>query len=243
MNVTPTQLARALAQRRTPVSLFLRDDDVSDDEPSLRRLLALSKKHQVPLCLAVIPDQLTESAINLLNPPNDLIELHQHGWQHVNHESVGKKCEFGASRDYASQRADLAAGQTRMNEAFGANWFPAFTPPWNRCTATTAQALVELGFRALSRDASQPPFDHPHLSEFPVTLDLYHWRGGARLRPLNELTEELSQQIIRADRLGILLHHQVMNNAAFTLLDEWLNLLRTSPLLHFHTLQSLLDAR
>ena len=243
MNASLIQLARALKQRRTPLPLFLRDDDVSDDEPSLRRLLALSAKHQMPLSLAIIPGQLTTDAINLLKQPNDLIELHQHGWRHANHESIGKKCEFGASRDYAAQRADLAAGQARMNAAFGAHWFPAFTPPWNRCTAMTASALVELGYRALSRDASQPSFDDPRLPELPVTLDLFRWQGGATLRPPDELTNELAQQILSADRIGIMLHHQVMDDAAFALLDEWLAVLKQSPLVQFHTLQSLLELR
>ena len=241
------QLKHALEQRRTPLPIFLRDDDVTTDEPRLRQLIALCAKHAAPLSLAVIPGRLTENAINLLEPSNDLIELHQHGWQHANHESVGKQCEFGASRNYAAQRADIAAGQARMNQAFGARWFPAFTPPWNRCSATTAQALADLGFRALSRDASQPSFDHPHLPEFPVTLDLFSWRGGATLRPLDELTDELSQQIIRADRIGIMLHHQVMpndlNDDAFSLLDEWLRVLKQFPLVQFHSLQSLLNAQ
>ena len=243
MNIALAQLESALRQRCTALPLFLRDDDVVEDEPSLRQLLALCARHELPINLAVIPGRLTESAINYLKQPSGLIELHQHGWQHVNHETTGKKCEFGASRDYAAQRADLAAGQAQMNAAFGTNWFPAFTPPWNRCTATTASALVELGFRALSRDASQPSFDDPGLPELPVTLDLFRWREGATLRSLNELTDELSRQIANADRIGIMLHHQVMDDAAFALLDEWLAVLKQSPLVQFHTLQSLPTAQ
>ncbi len=250
MMITFNRLRHSLEQRCTPLPIFLRNDDVMDDEPRLRQLIALCAKHGAPLSLAIIPNQLTESAINLLKPPNDLIELHQHGWQHTNHESFGenggKKCEFGASRDYAAQRDDIAAGQARMNEAFGARWFPAFTPPWNRCTATTASALADLGFRALSRDASQAPFENPNLPELPVTLDLLRWHGGAMLRPTDELNNELSQQIAHTDRIGIMLHHQVMpndlNDDAFALLDEWLGLLKQFPLVQFHTLQSLLDA-
>ncbi len=243
MNSALAQLESALRQRHTSLPLFLRDDDVAEDEPSLRQLLALCAQHETPINLAVIPGRLTEGAINYLKQPRGLIELHQHGWQHLNHESTGKKCEFGANRDYAAQRADLAAGQARMNAAFGAHWFPAFTPPWNRCTATTAQALVELGFRALSRDASQPSFDDPRLAELPVTFDLFRWRGDATLRPLNELADELSLQIANADRIGIMLHHKVMDDTAFALLGEWLGLFKQFPLVQFHTLRSLLDPR
>ncbi len=239
---TFNRLRHSLEQRCTPLPIFLRNDDVMDDEPRLRQLIALCAKHAARLSLAVIPSKLTESAITLLKPSNDLIELHQHGWQHTNHETIGKKCEFGASRDYATQRADLAAGRARMNEAFGTRWFPAFTPPWNRCTATTAAALVDLGFRALSRDASEPLLNHPYLPELSVTIDLFRWRAGAALRPLDELHNELAQQIAHADRVGIMLHHQVMDDDAFALLNEWLGLLKQFPLVQFHTLQSLLDA-
>jgi peptidoglycan/xylan/chitin deacetylase (PgdA/CDA1 family) len=232
-----------LAERRTPLQLFIRNDDVSDDEPRLRQLLALGEKHRVPLTLAVIPGLLTEGAIELLNQQDDLIELQQHGWQHTNHETCGKKCEFGASRDNAAQHADLAAGQARMNEAFGTRWFPAFTPPWNRCTAATAQGLIDLSFCALSRDVSQASFDDPRLPEFPVTLDLFRWRGGAALRPSDELHQELARQIRHTDRIGMMLHHQVMDDAAFALLDEWLTVLTQSPLVRFHTLQTLLEAQ
>ena len=48
--------------------------------------------------------------------------------------------------------ARIAAGQARMDEAFGNRWFPAFTPPWNRCTEETRRALEELGFSVLSTD-------------------------------------------------------------------------------------------
>ncbi|NOT60192.1 MAG: hypothetical protein HOP19_08200, partial [Acidobacteria bacterium] len=131
-----------MIERNQPLSCFLRNDDVASDEPKLRQLLALCAKNETPISLAIIPERLTSEAVRLLTNSCGLIELHQHGWRHTNHETIGKKCEFGASRDYETQYADLAAGQARMNEAFGTSWFPAFTPPWNRCTATTAQALI-----------------------------------------------------------------------------------------------------
>ena len=246
MHSSFTQLRNALARRQqqgVPLQLFLRDDDVTDDEPSLRRLLTLCARHTIPINLGVIPGRLTAAGIAVLNDyvqqQPGLLELNQHGWQHVNHEPTGKKCEFGPSRDYAAQLADLAAGQAKMNEAFGAQWSPVFVPPWNRCTAVTARALAQLGFRALSRDAGQAPL--PDCREVPVTLDLFRWRGGAVLRAADELADELAQQIASTDRVGLLLHHQVLDDAAFALLDEWLRLFNQFPIVRRHTFQSLLD--
>jgi len=184
MNPFFDQVKSALEQRQRQnrwLNVFLRDDDIDEDEVSLRALLQICLRHNTPINLAVIPGRLTSAAASLLNDSLQqaprLIELNQHGWLHVNHEREGKKCEFGASRNFAEQLADIAAGQARMNDAFGQNWFPVFVPPWNRCNATTATALVELGFRVLSREHSQPAFGGRQFAELPVTLDLY--RGEA----------------------------------------------------------------
>ncbi len=241
------QVKSSLEQRQRQnrsLNVFLRDDDIDDDEASLRALLQICLRHNMPINLAVIPGRLTLAAASFLNDllqqAPRLIELNQHGWLHLNHEREGKKCEFGISRNPAEQLADIAAGQARMNDAFGQNWFPVFVPPWNRCTATTATALDELGFRVLSREHSQSQFEGHRFTELPVTLDLYRWRGGAELRPPEELATELSRQIADDDRIGIMSHHKVMNDAAFDLLNELLQLLTRFPIVQRHTFQSLL---
>ena len=247
MNSFLDKLKSALEQRQQqgrPLNFFLRDDDVDDDEASLRTLLRICLQHNMPINLAVIPGRLTAAAASLLNnhlqQNPSLIELNQHGWLHLNHEREAKKCEFGASRNFAEQQADIAAGQSRMNEAFGKNWFPVFVPPWNRCTAATATALDQLGFHALSRDRSQP-LDGCRITELPVTLDLYRWRGGATLRSPEELAEELFQQITGEDTIGVLLHHKVMEDAAFNFLTALLQLFTRFPIVKSHTFQSLLN--
>lgn len=238
----------ALEQRQRQnrlLNFFLRDDDIDDDETSLRTLLQICFRHNMPVNLAVIPGRLTPAAASFLNDTLQqhpkLIELNQHGWIHLNHEREGKKCEFGTSRNFAEQLADIAAGQSRMNEAFGQNWFPVFVPPWNRCTATTATALDEVGFQALSREHSQTPFEGRRFAELPVTLDIYRWRGGAALRSPEDLADEFSRQIINLNDIGVLLHHKVMTAAAFDLLSDLLQLFTHFPIVQPHTFQSLLN--
>lgn len=223
------------------VDLFFRDDDVDEDEPTLRRLLNLFAQKNVPLILGVIPAKLTDECVGLLAQFSSL-ELVQHGWQHVNHELAGRKCEFGASRSFDEQYADLARGQASMYEAFGNQWFPAFIPPWNRCTATTHQALDQLGFRVLSQLRKDSPLAGFSWQEISVTLDLFRWKDGATLKPTDELLGQIAAQCTQPQPIGIMLHHKVMNDDAFLFLEQLIDTLQPATNVRFHTFQTLLKA-
>ncbi len=230
------------------VEIFFRDDDVDEDEASLRRLLGIFTSRKIPIILGVIPAKLTASATALLLEKErdfpGLIELTQHGWQHVNHEVSERKCEFGSSRNFAEQLADIQRGQMRMSEVFGEQWFPAFIPPWNRCTTQTCQVLNQLGFRVLSKLhgklSSSPDFQGREIS---VTLDIFTWKNGAILKPAEEIFTELANQIGLGEPLGIMLHHKVMNDASFAFLESLLIELSASYAIRFHTFQSLLKVK
>jgi len=170
----------------------------------------------------------------------EMIELNQHGWLHQNHEREGRKCEFGASRAYAEQLADIMQGQARMNEAFGPNWVPVFIPPWNRCTEETRRAIDHLGFRALSAKQGISVVTGYRFEEISITLDLYRWNGGARLKAPEEVVSELIAQLSRQQTIGVVLHHKVMDEQAFFLLVSLLDTLAAHPAVSFHTFQSLL---
>jgi peptidoglycan/xylan/chitin deacetylase (PgdA/CDA1 family) len=222
------------------VKVFFRDDDVDEDEPTLRRLLEVFAQKNAPVILGVIPAKLTNECINLLSQFASSIEIVQHGWQHVNHELTGRKCEFGDSRSFNEQLADIARGQTRMNEAFGNHWFPAFIPPWNRCTANTHQALDQLGFRVLSKLRKDAPLTSFSFREISVTLDLFAWKNGATLKPQEELLQAIAEQLSQPQPIGIMLHHKVMNEEAFLFLEYLLDVLQQSSNIRFHTFESLL---
>jgi predicted glycosyltransferase/peptidoglycan/xylan/chitin deacetylase (PgdA/CDA1 family) len=227
-----------------PIHVFLRDDDVDEDEETLRRLLDISISRGVPVNLEIIPGRLTADATQLLKDHQRdfpaLVELNQHGWQHANHEANGKKCEFGPSRTAAQQLADIARGKALLEASFGDRFYPVFTPPWNRCTADTFAALDRLGFAALSRDERLVPPAGWQFQEVPVTLDLFDWGGNPRLRAPEAIVADLLTQFDRGGRIGLMLHHKVMDDRAFGLLDQLLAELTTYPVVHFHTFQSLL---
>jgi len=239
------ELRTALARRGAeagPLDVFFRDDDVDEDEESLRLLLALFLRRGAPVILGVIPGGLSASAVGLLAAHPGAIELTQHGWRHLNHEPEGRKCEFGPSRTFGEQLDDIARGKARMTEAFGPGWFPAFIPPWNRCTAETCRALDELGFEVLSRNRGAASYPGHRLREFPVTLDLYRWRDGAVPRPEAEVVGDLAGQVAGREPIGIMLHHKVMTAGCFSLVEGLLEAFSRSPVVRYHTFRSLIES-
>jgi hypothetical protein len=203
------------------VDVFFRDDDAGWDDGRLLSLCDLFGAHGLPLDLAVIPAELHQGlAGELLR--RDWLGLHQHGYAHENHEARGRKCEFGPSRSYAEVHADVAAGRERLRELLGDAVQPIFTPPWNRCTPETAEAVRELGFAVLSREHRSEPFGIDGLAELPVHLDV------ARLSP-EELDARFAEQVAQRGPVGIMFHHALMEREDFDLAAELLALLAHHP--------------
>ena len=151
-----------------PASLFFRDDDCGWGDDRLLLLLDILTDFGIPVDLAAIPAALHTAFAQKLSrrmaAHPERLRVHQHGYAHVNHEPVGKKCEFGPARDYLSQRSDIESGQRRLAELLGTAPDPIFTPPWNRCTAVTARCLAELGSRY------SPGTRMPRRWKFPACL-------------------------------------------------------------------------
>jgi peptidoglycan/xylan/chitin deacetylase (PgdA/CDA1 family) len=209
----------ALDELDAPVDVFFRDDDAGWGDARLRELLDRFAAAGLPVDLAVIPAALTPAlAEELAARP---CGLHQHGYAHVNHQPEGRKCEFGAARGRERQRRDIEAGRRRLGELLGTRVDPIFTPPWNRCTRDTAEALAALGFAALSRESRAAPFGLPGLAELPVMLD---W---VRLEP-GEIARRLAAAIRAAGGpVGVMLHHAVMDAGQMSRMSELLALLGT----------------
>ena len=232
-----------LAGTRQTVHVFLRNDDIDEDEEPLRHLWDVTLSYAVPINLQIIPEKLTPGGIRFLKDCNRinsaLVSLNQHGLSHHNHENVGRKCEFGPSRSIQEQMHDIAKGKTILESIFPIRFFPVFTPPWNRCTTDTFQVLEELGFHILSKDRGKEPVTGYSFTEFSTTLDLYTWKGAPTLKEPEDIVTCLLQQMHELDLIGILLHHKVMDTEAFLFLDQLLAELRRWPNIVFHSFQTL----
>ncbi len=163
----------ALDAATGPVQWWFRDDDAGWDDAALWALLDVFEDAGVAVDVAAIPMAVTASCGRELTRrvAGGLVHVHQHGYAHTNHEPVGRKCEFGLSRGRARQTADVRAGRELLEDRLGAPIEPVFTPPWNRCSAGTAEAALAAGHVVLSRDVSAGRLDRPGLAEIPVSID------------------------------------------------------------------------
>jgi hypothetical protein len=170
---------------------------------------------------------------------NGRLGLHQHGLAHRNHEADGRKSEFGSARDADAQRRDVLEGRERLEARLPGLIQPVFTPPWNRCTRTTAEVLRELGFRVLSRHVSEPQFGIGGLAEVPVSVDWSYAKREDRRVTAVELGELAAERARLGNPVGVNLHHAVMDADELALLEELCGLLVGHSAVRCRPLQSL----
>lgn len=196
-----------------PVQVFFRDDDVGWSNAQLYAMLDEFAKAEIAIDLAVIPaaldDKLADQLLARWQQDEKILGFHQHGYSHSNHETEGRKCEFGRSRCELQQKTDLANGKQLLQDSFDHALDPFFTPPWNRCTQTTLECLDELAFRLLSRDITAEQFTSPSLMQQPVHVD---WSKIIKNSPndLDELGQSIAGQLVSNELTGIMLHHADM---------------------------------
>lgn len=224
-------LRAAVDGNEQPSTWFFRDDDAGWNDQHLYQLLDCFTEFHIPVDLAVIPtqlnDALTASLLDRYHRRPSLLGLHQHGYSHTNHEPTGRKCEFGASRDLSKQRDDIQQGATLLSSKLGAALDPIFTPPWNRCDASTVAALSALGFRALSRDVTATPLDVRGMAEVPVSVDWSKHKEGDEIHCAAlgaRLAEAADSPVV-----GVMLHHAVMGSADWSALRQFLELVSGHP--------------
>jgi len=221
-------LAVACEQRnsRAPLYLFFRADDVAVPGRQFVRLMSLFASFRVPLSLAVVPAWLTGSRWRQLKSIGDRApELwcwHQHGWRHANHAIENKKQEFGPGRPAPRIRKDLIRGRRRLEMLMDTDFYPVFTPPWNRCSLDTLNLLKELGYRAVSRSRDSLPPAPAGFPDFQVNVDLHTRRDTGCGSGWNRLLTDL-KNAVKCGACGIMIHHQLMNAVAFEFLAVLLN--------------------
>ncbi|MFQ5649819.1 MAG: DUF2334 domain-containing protein [bacterium] len=221
----------AHTNHQRPISFFFRDDDADELTPNLVHLLEVFVGKEIPLHLQVIPREVTQEAVDYLRELKQrhphLVFLSQHGWSHENHSRNGKKQEFGDARTQIDQFLDIVAGKDKMSELFLQDFFPAFTPPWNRYDRSTLMSLRELGFEVLSADGGHIGLTDFELVEISTVVDLHHCRPAPEMKAPGHLLFEIQAALRTKSTVGVLLHHHEMQATDFGFVGWILTLLKT----------------
>ncbi len=245
---TEQQLKRAIARGlqggQGEAQIFFRADDIGVPGKQFSQLIQLFRDHHLPLCLALVPTWLTTARFKTLQTltGEDSSQWcwHQHGWLHRNHESSGKKQEFGSGRPAEKQLADLKKGKERLLNITEDSFAPFFTPPWNRCSLETLQGLKDLHFIAVSRSQRAQPLSPPDLPDLQVNIDLHTRKEADPETSLKTFLVELEQGIASGSG-GIMIHHQRMNQTAFDFLTLLLSIITSRTELHPVRFQEMTD--
>lgn len=213
------ELAR-LRQDGRAVSFWLRDDDAIEPTMELDRLLDLTQEYGVPVAVATVPATSGEALGQRLAAARHATPV-AHGWSHANHALPDeKKQELGLHRGADTVLADLSAALRRMQQLHGSGFYPMLVPPWNRIDPALLPHLASLGYAALSCFGSLAP--QASVPVFNTHVDVIDWRGGRGGRSHEELVSEVNMHLRRAGQgggpIGILTHHLVHNEAAWSFL-------------------------
>ena len=225
----PAAIAELVRWRDEGLTLpiWWRDDDAIAPTPALERLLALAEQFDAPLHLAAIPEPATPELAGRLRSAANTFVL-THGWRHTNHAPADqKKAEFGSHRPLDAMLDEIAAGRQRLDDLFGKQALPVFTPPWNRIAPGIVEALPAMGFAVVSTFTPRgAKFAADGLLQVNTHLDPVAWKSGGGLLDPSLLDAQLAREL-EARRVGgadneepygLLTHHLVQDDAtwAFT---------------------------
>jgi hypothetical protein len=205
------------------VTFWLRDDDAVTTTPALDRLMALAGQWDIPVVLAVIPMPAEPELARSLAGARTRIALH--GFAHRNHAGPDeKKQELGRHRPAATVLDELVRGRDRLDALFSGRTVGMLVPPWNRIAADLIPHLPGLGLRWLSTFGPEPPtMPAANLMQIDCQLDIMDWRIR-RSHPADVLAARLAE-LVRQRRhtpgpIGILTHHLVHDEAAWTFIAD-----------------------
>jgi peptidoglycan/xylan/chitin deacetylase (PgdA/CDA1 family) len=215
--------------------LWWRDDDAVDATAALEQLIALQRRHDVPLLLAVIPARAQPRLAERLKAETG-IAIAQHGWAHLNHAPVGRaKAELGPERAPAYVLGELARGALTLDRVLGPEWLRVLVPPHNRIAPAVAAGLAQGGYIGLSTD--KPRRDPlPGLSQINTHIDIMDWTTRGFLGAAPALA--LAVAHLRAKRLGradpdeptgLLTHHLAHDDGAWRFADAFLGTVSAHP--------------
>jgi hypothetical protein len=189
---------------------LVRVDDLGPDDERDRAVVAALLDAGVAISCGVVPGWLHPSTTAFLTGMRRrhgmLLEVHQHGFAHVDRLGGEDAAEFGAFRDGEEQRRELRRGLEVLVAALGDLVWPAFSPPFGARDPALLEDLRACGFQAVSTLRAKHRL--AGLPDFPTAVDAFAWTPR-RERPWAEVQADWR----RLDGLlfvGLVLHPRFM---------------------------------
>lgn len=223
-----SELAHWRREGRAP-RFWLRDDDATRPTLALDRLLDLVRVYDVPLLLAVVPEDATEELAERIGSER-LVTPAVHGYAHRRHTADGVPAmELGGERPVGEILAELKTGREKLHRLFGERLSGILVPPWNRLSREVAARLHEAGFTGLSTNSWHE--DGSVLPQLNTQIDIVDWASGRRGHSLEWAMGELLRRLQQARErggapLGILSHHLVHDDQAWATLESLIRILK-----------------
>ena len=220
--MTWSEFEDELARRREagrPAQFWWRDDDAGALLPSLKQLLAISRKNQTPLALAVVPEAAEPELFRVLH---DGVTVLQHGTDHRNRAAAGeKKTEYPAGEPVEAALARISDGLGRLRTFAGKRFLPVLAPPWNRVRRDILKKLPAIGIRGVSAYGARPSAEpEPGLRQVNTHVDIIDWGHGKRFIGEAETFALALNSLSNDEPLGWLTHHAVHDAAAWNFLER-----------------------
>jgi hypothetical protein len=205
--------------RRRQPAFWWRDDDASAAGPALERALGLSKKHRIPLALAVIPQDAQPGLFERLH---EHVTVLQHGTDHRNRAAAGeKKTEYPGAEPAAAALQRISSGMAKLRSLADDRFMPVLAPPWNRIRKDLLDKLPGIGIRGISTYGAQPRREAaPGLRQVNTHVDIVAWRAGKRFVGEEQAISQALKWLAAEGPVGWLTHHAVQDAASWDFLDR-----------------------
>lgn len=206
---------------------WIRDDDITEENENIFKLINLCISNDTPLYLAAIPKKIDRKLISKTINYSECYIL-QHGFSHQNHApKKHKKSEFHSSRELNVMCSEIKKGYEILVGCCREKLLPVFVPPWNRMTDRLFPCLLKSGLQGYS--SKNTSFKVPeNLIVRDAHLDIADWKNNCKFigetTSINMLINQL--QLIRTTQntactpICVLTHHKVMDKESFSFLNK-----------------------
>lgn len=228
-------------------SFFIRCDDITGISSTLERLLHWSCDNVLAIHLAVIPGTCTkedaEQILRMVDNTGPTVEIGQHGWMHIDHETGTNRAEFGKSRPLLLQKQDILNGRNRMRELFESRFEEIFVPPFNHFTETTIKAMEDLGYGLMSSSRRTGIRHYGSTIDLPINVDIIMaYEPNVRAKPLDQILVEIDNSLHTMGYIGLLIHPEVLTDDDLETLSTIVKVLRQKYGLESKTLRLIANA-